>query len=327
MQRLSSIDLRFRSTHSPAEPLSAGEQLRSSKRASRSNRPRAFTLVELLVVVAIIAVLLALLLPAVQQARASARAMDCKSRLKQLTLALHNYADSYGGMLMPYKIDNAQHIDYITDGAGSPGEILYWFGKVDEAEPNPASQLDFSKGMLAPFIETNYEVFQCPEFGVNQVEQPRFGGMGSGYAYNPYLGPGLEYDWSSWPAVSIRNLPMTYRFAEVQSTSKTIAFADSAKVGCTAFPCSDPANLVFTGNWRLEPPSENFPTAHFRHGGTAHVAFLDGHVEPRALGWKEGLPTWLYPQEQQDKMREHQLGFVGQNLGDPARQDEWYDRD
>ena len=66
-----------------------------------SQRPSGFTLVELLVVLAVIAILSALLLPAMAGAQAKARKTACLSNLRQLGIAIHNYASDAEGRI-PY---------------------------------------------------------------------------------------------------------------------------------------------------------------------------------------------------------------------------------
>jgi len=76
---------------------------------------RGFTLIELLVVIAIIAILIALLLPAVQQAREAARRTQCKNNLVELSIALHNYQNSFT-VLPPGVVNSTGPIQNLEEG-------------------------------------------------------------------------------------------------------------------------------------------------------------------------------------------------------------------
>jgi prepilin-type N-terminal cleavage/methylation domain-containing protein/prepilin-type processing-associated H-X9-DG protein len=77
-------------------------------------RRRAFTLVELLVVIGIIAVLIGILLPALGRAREKARQVQCMSNLHQLCLATINFANEHKGLMPGNGGRNINKIDPIT---------------------------------------------------------------------------------------------------------------------------------------------------------------------------------------------------------------------
>ncbi len=80
-------------------------------------RRRGFTLIELLVVIAIIAILAAILFPVFAQAREKSRQASCQSNMKQISLALHMYAQDYDDTFAPA---------WVESGRKSPGNVVYW---------------------------------------------------------------------------------------------------------------------------------------------------------------------------------------------------------
>ncbi|HWL07458.1 MAG TPA: DUF1559 domain-containing protein [Planctomicrobium sp.] len=163
-----------------------------SQRPSRDHR--GFTLIELLVVIAIIAILVALLLPAVQQARESARRTQCKSNLKQLGLALQNYHDvhstfpigeGFSGMSSQFPNSCVG-----VNGIRAPWTVL----SLPYLEQNALYQsFEFSlpfRGIYseAPTSGKNFEasnkivpVYHCPSFSApDRLHTNYFGVMGGG---------------------------------------------------------------------------------------------------------------------------------------------------
>jgi prepilin-type N-terminal cleavage/methylation domain-containing protein len=126
----------------------------------------AFTLVEVLVVIAIIGVLIGLLLPAVEMARESSRRSACANNLRQLGVAVKLHIDSHGAF--PTGGWGAEWAGDPDAGFGpkQPGGWIYnvlpFLEQNALRETARGQSATLKRTALAKLLETPVAVFNCP---------------------------------------------------------------------------------------------------------------------------------------------------------------------
>jgi prepilin-type N-terminal cleavage/methylation domain-containing protein len=187
-------------------------------------RPRkngAFTLVELLVVIAVIAILASLLLPALSRARAKAHSTQCISNLRQWGLAFRQYADDNKDCL-PRRGQGIQPLAQID----RPED---WFNCLPPYFNSQSyEQLFTANQKLKPRSST---VFVCPD-----ATDP-----GS----NHFLPYGMNMNLCPW------NLPEPTKFAEVASPSLVVVMADAPGPYASTFPSTRPYSVLARHSGRV----------------------------------------------------------------------------
>jgi prepilin-type processing-associated H-X9-DG protein/prepilin-type N-terminal cleavage/methylation domain-containing protein len=232
----------------------------------------AFTLMELLVVIAVVAVLASLLLPALSAARASAHRARCINSLHQFGVATLLYLDDHCGEAFRFA------------GAVTNGGRLYWFGWLERESVGEGNRrFDPAQGPLWPYFES-HRLAICPSF---DYHDPKFKlkatGASFGYGYNLHLSSPQHQ-----PPVNLDDL---------LHPSGTALFADAAQVNDFQAPASA-ANPMIEEWYYVSANSYDYPNAHFRHRGRAQAVFVDGHVEAE----------WPAPGSLDSRLPEHGVG-------------------
>ncbi|MDY0170677.1 MAG: DUF1559 domain-containing protein [Thermoguttaceae bacterium] len=208
-----------------------------TKRRLKQHRASiAFTLVELLVVIAIIGILIALLLPAVQSAREAARRMQCANNLKQMALAMHNYA--------------AAHREYFPIGSPGPVQHGLFSAMLPYLEQQAIyDQLDLTGKARTTFQEphryTPVAAYTCPSWPHGDVFRDMSNGNQNGAittyqgiaGAHPTVPPVTEASpgCGDMPQNGIFGWARLRRFADVRDgLSNTLALAEFVQIDLIA---------------------------------------------------------------------------------------------
>ena len=250
---------------------------------SRPADRRAFTLVEVLVVIGIIAVLIGILLPALGRARATAQQVKCASILRQWGVAFHVYADQYKGMIPHSQDESANPFPnaYSPNPAYPQNECCY-----TDVLPPLLGRPPWTSGFPNGGKPTG-DIWQCPlafALGDDWYDyQPSVHGYHS-YCMNAYLDttapaypPFLNTARCRTPSVTLLMFETTLRPNQAYGQS-----AIAIDCNCGRYPDSTPADL-----------GDRHPHRPNKLGG--NLMMLDGHVEWTDHLWDPALPNPQQP--------------------------------
>jgi prepilin-type N-terminal cleavage/methylation domain-containing protein len=185
---------------------------------------KAFTLVELLVVLVIIGILVALLLPAVQKVREAANRLQCANNLKQMGLALHGYHDANrsfppGVVAATPDLENGQHSGLVLLLPFLEQQPLFQKYNLTLPWKNPANLA------VAKF---RVPIFLCPSSANLVPEDGGFPGSPTDYAFCKGATAYLSTDGQLRAGSGLFDVNSRRRIADVlDGTSQTFAMGDA----------------------------------------------------------------------------------------------------